>query len=259
MKTQSSPYQNLTANYTPGYVWPYLHLPHYGIPERQSNLNAFVTWLQNGFLDNGWRLYREKLLHELLRAIEKKKGLLRGHLLVEFEASPTLSLLECTCDHCGIQVTEVVNDPTAGAGSSSAYLNRSCSDQHCQGTFRATERRQIPMPLPAVGVALGACWLFTPREAAVWAHEIGHHRHLEHARGRQGPQPAPGAKPNQHDVAVNPHHQTQAHAHNRGWNRFCIMSYDRSSPQAFCGKCLLRNRGWAVESMPCPQGNLEDP
>jgi hypothetical protein len=36
------------------------------------------------------------------------------------------------------------------------------------------------------------------------------------------------------------------------------MSYDKSQARVFCGKCLLRNRGWAVGQVANPAGNLQD-
>ncbi len=263
-----STFQGLAPRYTAGYVWPYLHLPHYGIGARAGTLAAFQSWLANGFLDAGWRQYREKLLHLLLRKVETKYGRLRGHLLAEFASSPDLLIVECTCDACGTQVTEIANDPTAagavdaasGIRASFRYRGRLCYNAGCAGTFQETARATQDFPLPAVGVALGACWLFVPREAAVWAHELGHHRHLEHARAYAGSAAsAPGAKVNQHDAAANAHQAAAPQPHQRGWDRYCIMSYDRTAPQFFCGKCLLRNRGWTVETIADPAGNLEDP
>lgn len=261
LKQPGSPYQNLDAQLSQGYVWPYLHHPHYGIEARNVNLNGFLTWLHNGFLDAGWRKYRAALLHALLRKVEIKYGRLRGHLLVEFSASPRLTLVQATCDQCGRTYTEVANDPTPGAagGLSSRYVGRPCDRQNCGGTFQQVATSAMDMPLPAVGVALGACWLFDTREPAVWAHEIGHHRHLQHAQGSNTADPAPGAVTSQHDSAANPHLASAPHPHQRCWDRYCIMSYDRSQPQQFCGKCLLRNRGWAVETITPPAGNLEDP
>jgi len=261
-----SPFQGLAPSYTAGYVWPYLHLPHYGTQARAGSLAAFRSWLADGFLDAGWRRYREKLLHLLLRNIETKYGRLRGHVLVEFASSPDLLIVECTCDTCGLQVTEIANDPTAAgavdaaSGIRASFRHRGRQHGACGGTFQETARANEKFPLPAVGVALGACWLFVPREAPVWAHEVGHHRHLEHAPANRGSvAQAPGAKANQHDGAANPHQAAAPQPHQRNWDRYCIMSYDRSAPQYFCGKCLLRNRGWTVETIADPAGNLEDP
>ncbi len=261
-------YEGLQPQYTPGYVWPYLHLRRYGIPARAGDLTAFLRWLYDGFLDSAWRIYREPLLYLLIRKIETKYGRLRGHILAEFESSPNLLIVEYTCDGCNQQVTEVANDPTqsgtpdphTGINTSSDYRDRRCFNLGCAGTFRESHRRTLTLPLPAVGVALGGCWLFRPRNSATWAHEIGHHRHLEHAQANNGDvDPAPGAKNAQHDSAANPHQAAAPQPHQRGWDRYCIMSYDDTADQLFCGKCLLKNRGWAVESIANPAGNLEDP
>jgi len=262
-----NPYQGLQAQYTAGYVWPYLHLPHYGINALACDLNTFGKWLADGFLEAGWRAYREALIHRLLKRVESKYGRLRGHLLVEFESSPNLLIVEATCDTCGAVVTEVVNDPTSAATDAATgihvsfrYCGRPCYRRLCGGWLQETARTTKTLPLPAVGVSLGACWLFTGRRTAVWAHEIGHHRHLEHAQANAGStDPAPGAKNQQHDSEANPHQAGAPSPHQRGWDRFCIMSYDSSFTPAFCGKCLLKNRGWAVETIANPNGNLEDP
>jgi hypothetical protein len=259
-------FEGLEPRYTQGYVWPYCHLPSYGIDSRAESLNQFVEWLASGFLDAGWRLYREELLHLLLRKVETRYGRLRGHLLVEFEASPQLLIVEYTCDVCGRQVTEIANDPTVpvkpttGIPVTSSFNGTPCFQQNCPGHFRVSDSRLSALPLPAVGASLGACWLFQPREVAVWAHEIGHHRNLEHAPAYAGStDEAPGAKPDQHDAAQNPHAPQNLQWHQMNWARFCIMSYDREKDQHFCGKCLLRNRGWTVEDIADPAGNLEDP
>jgi hypothetical protein len=118
----------------------------------------------------------------------------------------------------------------------------------------------------------------------VWTHEAGHHRHLEHAAV------APGAVAAQHDVTRNPHfdakHNTavaavdsdgslsaaekltkkNALATQAGWDIHCIMNgygdpHDNQSRSIdfYCGKCILKNRGWKVQSITdSPAGNVKD-
>lgn len=102
------------------------------------------------------------------------------------------------------------------------------------------------LPLPAVGSSLGATYVFEGHEPMNWAHEMGHHRHMEHAAG------APGEKTAQHDSEVNPHLATLADAKDveKRWDRACVMGY--VDKQFFCGKCVLKNRGWKVENLGMP-------
>lgn len=102
------------------------------------------------------------------------------------------------------------------------------------------------LPLPANGAALGAAFVFPGKNPLNWAHELGHHRHFEHAAS------APGAKPKQHDSRDNPNHSALhgATADEKRWDRCCIMSY--SEKGFFCGKCVLKNRGWKVENLDMP-------
>jgi hypothetical protein len=82
--------------------------------------------------------------------------------------------------------------------------------------------------------------LFTSGDHSVWAHEIGHIRHLEHSPSHPGsPDIAPGGKAAQHDSQKNPDPALSADpAKDQGWDRACIMSYNFKDPMYFCGKCL---------------------
>jgi hypothetical protein len=97
--------------------------------------------------------------------------------------------------------------------------------------------------LSAFGWALGACFVFEGNNVLNWAHEMGHHRHLEHAAG------APGEKVAQHDSPNNPDLTGLVDAKDaeKRWDRCCIMGYVEK--KFFCGKCVLKNRGWKVESL----------
>lgn len=100
------------------------------------------------------------------------------------------------------------------------------------------------LPLAAVGSALGASFVFEGNDHLTWAHEMGHHRHMEHAAG------APGEKVKQHDSVVNPHlaGQGDLKPEEKRWDHGCIMGYVKE--MFFCGKCVLKNRGWMVEDLP---------
>lgn len=271
LQYKNSPFQSLKARYTEGYIWPYLHLPHYGLWPRQETLNEFETWLRTGLDEISWDRYCAPLMMLLIQRVEERYGRLRGHLLVEFATSPPVLLLEYACEACARIYSLVANDPTSTVKDPdtgmlvtppAVCLTPGCAGNVWDKTMHETGRKTLHhgFPLPAIGLPLGGCWLFLPRDAATWAHEIGHHRHLEHAKANDDEKPAPGAKDKQHDSARNPNQKDpKLHDHQRGWDRFCIMSYDSSSEQAFCGKCLLRNRGWAVEVIKDPDGSLEDP
>jgi hypothetical protein len=112
--------------------------------------------------------------------------------------------------------------------------------------------------VPAVGSLCGATWLFTSGEAIVWAHEMGHHRHLEHAAN------APGFKDTQHDHRNNPAIAVGDAAKEQQWDLHCMMNgYSTTDhpEREFdfpCGKCLLKQRGWKVEGLPLPASGVTD-
>jgi hypothetical protein len=170
-------------------------------------------------------------------------------LFKKITSSNVNTVYQCTvCNH----ETKVV-EPAASAGARSG---QACT-QTCAGTYAAvggTLTNQViygPLSgigLPAVGAALGGSWIFTEtKPEATWAHEIGHHKHLEHAAS------GPGAKVAQHDSAANANvtNPPETVALKRNWDRCCIMSYtsdDGANDRLyFCGRCILKLRGWKVE------------
>jgi hypothetical protein len=100
------------------------------------------------------------------------------------------------------------------------------------------------LPVAAVGSALGACFVFEGDAPLNWAHEMGHHRHMEHAAG------APYEKVKQHDSVVNPHlaGEGDLKPEEKRWDHGCVMGYVEK--MFFCSKCVLKNRGWKVEDLP---------
>jgi hypothetical protein len=124
------------------------------------------------------------------------------------------------------------------------------------------------MFLPAVGVQLGATWLFTTSDAETWSHEVGHHRHFEHADNAPGAEyaadyPSPNARlhDNQDNTVVASWVgiDQSGHASERDWDRLCTMTYVNTDPTTFCGKCLLRNRGWKVQNLGFPGSGITEP
>jgi len=120
------------------------------------------------------------------------------------------------------------------------------------------------LPVSSMGNALGVAWNFGP-EAALWAHELGHTRYMQHAAN------AGGAANDQHDHEANTVfnfvniHETVAES--QMWDRACLMSYvnhlttydnNRDRPN-MCGKCVLKTRGWKLASVTDPGGGVQDP
>ncbi len=165
--------------------------------------------------------------------------------------SPGRSTTVYRCTVCGRTMTfNEATDATGGHAGEvcglpcTGHLHGDASTASAHTIFGAFNR----LPFPAYGWALGALWLMTgtggPR--AFWAHEVGHHKHLEHAAG------APQAKASQHDhVANSVDAPADAPPASACWDRACIMSYDsvETGPDAafFCGKCILKLRGWKIE------------
>lgn len=284
-------YATLTITLDLQHVWPYCGEPHFGIPQGGpgTDINNFYNRVLNPMFSATWRRYRKDLLHLLLKKVEDNIGRFRGHLLVEFKSSPELWVEEYQCSDpgCPAKRAEVITGCTSAA---QLLLNSPCPTGAAGHTMvRCTPRRgrrYSSIPLPAVGVSMGATWLFTTGGPDVWAHELGHHRHLEHAQANPGSTgsatnhplgrsvkvagvwhrcgAAPGAKADQHDTVVNPNivgvaandpiHPDK----DRCWDRNCVMSYTHGEPLFFCGKCLMKNRGWKVEDLPNPAGNVKD-
>lgn len=283
-------FTGLTIAFKLDRVWPYCDEPHLGIPQGGpgTDLGNFRSRVVNGIFTPTWRSYRKDLLHLLLSKIERNTGRLRGHLLVEFKSSQALTIEEYRCSEaaCPAKRSEVTTNCAAG----DLLVGSACPQAGCAGTMiRHTPprtRNWNSIPLPAVGVSMGATWLFTSGGPDVWAHELGHHRHLEHAQanpdtnGTAHPHnlgrsvwhggawhrcgAAPGAKANQHDSVPNPSWSWVAALDpihpdkDRCWDRNCIMSYTHGEVLYFCGKCLMKNRGWAVEGLPNPGGAVHD-
>jgi outer membrane protein OmpA-like peptidoglycan-associated protein len=266
-------YTPLTITFSLENVWPYCNEPHLGIP--QSGLNVtigdFYDKVFEDVFNKTWRRFREDLLHLFLKKIEEVKGLLKGHLLVEFKSSQAFNVEEYACDACGATRAEVTDNCTPAQ----LLTGKPCIAPGCHGHMVRNAPPTIDpydgIPLPAVGVSMGATWLFTSGGASVWAHELGHHRHLEHAQANPSSttRPAPGGKVAQHDSVVNPDPALPARPtatfddgssaadKDRCWDRNCIMSYTNGHLY-FCGKCIMKNRGWAVEQLANPGGGLHD-
>lgn len=246
-------------------------------PVDTTKAQLFANWLNGEVFNETWRKFRAALLMALLKEVEKK-GCLRGHLLVEFDASPAFFIEKYQCNRgAGAQHTYWFIENATGAGgrkNGTRCPSPGCfSDPPANATRSvlnaAGDRKDYPngMPLPAVGGALGATWLFwrgenPDRLKGVWVHEVGHHRHMEHAAN------GPGAVANLHDSESNTKFAGWAGvgggtvATAKQWDRRCIMSYSDAwyGENGFlCGRCLLRNRGWKVTGLGFPGPNKGEP
>jgi hypothetical protein len=173
-----------------------------------------------------------------------------------------------TCDNCARTVTVAETPATRGNrdGSSCGLVcPRGGRMRAVPGTRTAQQITPNPNPyinLPSWGGPLGGLFLDTnngPR--TFWAHEIGHHKSLEHAGDVIN-----AAMTSQHDYQPNTVDavvQADARPKARKWDRDCIMSYvnTEAGPDAayFCGKCLLKLRGWKVEGLANPPSAQSGP
>jgi hypothetical protein len=347
-------------------IWPWSTAKHLGVqavPAAGTTLARYELVFQNQIREDTWRVYRLPLVLDLLSAIERDHGLLRGHLVGEFRASPQYWVEKYYCSVCNTDHLLMELAAAGGTGVFEACRNGVCAgtlqssikedyrcDQcnslktasitariggtacttPCTGTMQQTAqvaaswiRRKVgdantvkttytcdncgrttsaveapasvgtgagiacgrpcprhgtlqpvagsrtnqeiagPRPdlsLPSWGGPLGGLFLDTkegPR--TYWSHEIGHHKHLEHA-GDVIENPA------QHDRATNRVDRAvrrDPDVNSQKWDRDCIMSYvntEAGPDQAyFCGKCLLKLRGWKVEGLADPSGRLAGP
>ena len=158
------------------------------------------------------------------------------------------------------------------AGTSGDRAGTACNAP-CTGHFvdmgvafarEITAASENMLGLPAAGEAMGGLWLFCtyPRGVSTWAHEIGHHKHLEHGPGGGGYILA------HHDSQANPNPpvSTATNPINRNWDRVCIMGYTRTGLNLadpdrgyFCGRCILKLRGWKVQGLALPASGSGGP
>jgi hypothetical protein len=245
----------------PKYCFPWYHRAHMDwIWPSPANVpvNKIKKRFFNQIFNATWRKYRMGVLIELLRRVEAKHGQLRGHFLVEFRSTPEFWVEEYECDGCGDTYWWI--EKTAAGGSA---VGKNCAD--CGGAMQRQSptviRHRTHLPMPAVGVPLAATWLFSNSKEETWVHEVGHHRHLEHAASAPvGSRTAEQLK--LHDTENNTHKAWPAgtDAEDKRWDRCCIMSYTSKSEKLyFCGKCVLRNRGWKVEALGHPGTAVKDP
>jgi len=205
-----------------GFVWPWDDQNHYGYNyvsfENMPDGDVYKKFLSDQIMESTWGKFSQGLLFGVLRETEKR-GFLRGHLLVEFKSSGRFHLREYSCDGNTVPAGATPAPPhrywscEKGPGSNAALRNgQNCAFPNCKRVVAPTTNRVSRltatgryfeydhMPLWAEGRALGATWLFNSNVfPAIWTHEVGHHRHLQHAAD------APGAVLDLHDSEANEH------------------------------------------------------
>lgn len=262
------------------YPYPYAHEDHLGL----DYLDPIANY--NGVLDLAkaiWNEYNGALLYSLAEQAEAN-GYMRGHLIAEFTSSPEYDWYVYTCTGATAHSHCTIRKRGASAPDSDPTFPRDCPDCASAFTIPAQVSAGGTLNFNGIGLPIGVTWCFFSDDANIAVHEVGHHRHFEHSAN------GPFTKPDMHDHAMNEvvnwgteaaareiwwddvSHRTQGDAnigddaahidHGKRWDRRCVMSYANNSPQYFCGKCVLRNRGWKVTSsalLPAMDGKLRDP
>jgi len=167
----------------------------------------------------------------------------------------TMTTYSCPVCNRSFSVREAARSTGSQAGT---VCNALCTGTYIDAGVVAareiTTTSKDMMGLPAAGEAMGGLWLFCtyPRGVSTWAHEIGHHKHLEHGPGGDGYNPA------DHDSQSNPAVAAAA-APNGNWDRVCMMGYTRTGRAPtdvdrgyFCGPCILKLRGWKIRGLALP-------
>ena len=259
---------------------------------------------------------------ELVKAIERATGRMRGHVLVQYQTSEPVFYNQYRCRRCAqtpvyVQNTDATimdNQPCPYPPCKGLlepmpeYVGRyACPNGHvssfmeaspaggghlgelCQNTpcglnnnrqykvdaypvsFGPDSKRGTKptpgVPSPSCGFPIGVFWNVIG-DATLWAHELGHNRHYEHAADA----PSKKARVEHDDMANDLFTSSAEKDDNKGWDRACLMSYisqvydtldqptydDKRDIPAFCFKCVLKNRGWRVHGLPVPKGDLQD-
>jgi len=317
-------------NFTAGYTWPWWNRTDYGFKPHGPEPDGFVAAqavseeMCNTHVNLAFRMSLT-----MVKDIEKQTGRMRGHILVEYQTTPSVYLASYDCARCRGTFTYLQNspadefstDPCPGTGCGGTlveaehlerlyacslcparYRNRKdsligswvgdkCPAKHCGGilsihsTVSRAPRDRICLDSnlgtdalvgtnsPSCGFPLGVFWNFVG-SSSLWAHELGHNRHYEHAGDAM--QNASNKTTLEHDSADNPLATFHTHEHpdNKRWDRACLMTYilqaaetdtgtstydDERDMPCFCFKCVLKNRGWRITALPIPEGDLCDP
>ena len=237
--------------------WPWVHKDNLGLPWQKNpkvSMDAFNTWMLNDVKQQTTDRFYEHLLLRLLDQAEQKKGLMAGHFTVLYSGVKEIWGRKAKCN--GTPAHTMILPQVDGTGTTG--MNGACPHTGCTGTLvndqGTTKCWFSGLGEAAAGLALGSLWIYhEPLEAAfrTLAHEYGHHKHLQHVGW--GP----------HDSVANPG------GDGGHWAQRCMMSYFQNSNNTnniggydknryFCGKCILKLRGWKVEALPNVAGTVHD-
>ncbi len=255
-------------------VWPWAAHDNLGLPP--SPAGAILDDAVGASTDEAFNLHvllAFRFSLAMVQSVERETGRMRGHVLVEYESSGNPSWHRYRCATCRdtfwypqrlpgalgglVCPTPLCGGGLASLGASYTHPGTDCADGNFPG-----------LNTPSCGFPVGVFWNFLGT-ADLWAHEIGHNRHFEHAAEAFG---LPD-RDIMHDNAVNPLPRVGDIAENERWDRACLMSYITglgtydaagagSDKPCFCFKCVLRNRGWRLQALgaqvPVPPGAVHD-
>jgi hypothetical protein len=283
---RGSPYSGYPVTLHPTTMWPFTSMPALGFTAKtglirdtpdssgnhsfrvQTDMERKISTRAHAVLDG----YMRDLAIFLLKNIEERKGLMKGLTTVYAMYTPAVTYQEYICSNAGCNVTfaEIVGirgSTTAHSAGTACPRHNDDNGNRCQNGTWQTLRGEVyygkGVNHYSVGLALGVSLINATHNRNIWPHEIGHNKHLQHGRScTWGDEPG-GFTDSQHDVAVNtPHAAKYASdaAKDQRWDRICIMGYTNGDTveQFFCGKCILKNRGWAIEPIDDPAGTICD-
>ena len=257
-------------------------MPHLGFPQGGLGTTTANFWrrIVSPNNDRVWDNCCSDIMLAIIQAVDARTGRFKGHLQVQFRGMTPFACQQYRCNRCNRTRAEITanavalpppplggNAPRARRGS--LLAGTQCPRCRRRGTMIADgppDTSWTKLWLAALGMEMGGVFLFHDMRPEGWTHEIGHNRHMEHsqAQGGQAARPA-GFKNAQHDTRRNTNLIVaggRPRAHNRDWDRNCIMSYTQDGAtqrRFFCGKCLLKLRGWGVERIRNPASGIQDP
>ena len=248
------------------YLWPWHQENDLGRPNgvwcTGTTLDATFAAYVGQFDAPQWDKLTSAFLYWVHRKFEAD-GHMRGHLMIDIKDAPKTKIwiYKCSRNAAHRAYLQLMLD-----SAPAPYGQWDCAD--CQAETPSVTHQVTRTSgdvgggvfLAAIGLANGASWLF-PEGGDLWAHEIGHHKHMQHASS------APGPQVTQHDSGRNAKVPADAKKINGsvalelGWDRRCLMSYnDRDGGHVlFCGKCVFRIRGWKYGSVVSPADDVLEP
>lgn len=283
---RGTPYRRNPVTLHPTTMWPFTSMPSSGFPAKSglfrdtpnpagrleykawNDMMAKISTRTKAVVSP----YMRDLAIFLLKNLEERSGRHKGFTVVYTMYTPAIALQQYVCSNpgCNLTFAEIVGvqgATTLHSLGTACPSHRDDNGDRCRnGTWRAfgvLQVREKGINHFSVGLALGVSLLNATHDRQLWPHEIGHNKHLQHGRSCTWGDAPGGFTDSQHDVAVNtPFAPLYAgdDEKDRRWDRLCIMGYTNGSTveQFFCGKCLLKNRGWAIEPIDDPPGNVYD-